>query len=174
MATKGFIELLRLADRGKKRQASQIDPQLRWSGVAFEVLGRQFVAPLGDVAEVIYVPESTPVPNTQKWVCGVANLRGRLLSLTHLSAFLSQSDYPLNSNNKVLCLNHAKHYCGVIVDQVFGIQHFNRQGYFQQAVDLPVELQEYCQGYFVHQNKAWHVFMFRDLLNSQRFLSPSQ
>ncbi|KAA8734439.1 chemotaxis protein CheW [Acinetobacter qingfengensis] len=173
MAAKGFIELLRLADRGKKRQVSQIDQTLRWSGVAFEILGRQFVAPLGDIAEVIYVPEWTPVPSTQKWACGVANIRGRLLSVSHLAAFLNHSVNEVKTDSKVLCLMHPKHYCGVIVDQVFGIQHFNQQSYFKQANDLPPELQEFCQGYFMYQSKPWHVFMFRDLLNNPRFLSPS-
>ena len=173
MAAKGFIELLRLADKGKKRQVSLIDPELRWSGVAFEMLGQYFVAPLGDVAEVIYTPEWTHVPKTQVWSCGVANIRGRLLSISDLPAFVSNIPTVFKSTNKVLCLTHPEHYCGVIVDQVFGIQHFNKRSYFKTAENLPTNLKEFCQGYFLHQNKAWHVFLLRDLLKNQKFMSPS-
>lgn len=173
MAAKGFIELLRLADRGKKRQVSLIDPQSRWSGVAFEILGKYFVAPLGDVAEVIYLPEWTPIPRTKVWSCGVANLRGRLLSITDLSAFIANSAIEIKPTSKILCLSHSEHYCGVIVDQVFGIQHFNTQSYFKKSDALSEPFKEFCQGHFIHQNKPWHVFMLRDLLNSQRFMNPS-
>ncbi len=173
MAAKGFIELLRLADRGKKRQVSLIEPDLRWSGVAFEMLGKYFVAPLGDVDEVIYVPEWTVLPNTKVWSCGIANLRGRLLSISSLPAFISNTAVEIKRNSKVLCLSHSEHYCGVLVDQVFGIQHFNKQSYFKKSDELSEQLQEFCQGYFMYQNKAWHVFMLRDLLNSQNFMNPS-
>lgn len=173
MAAKGFIELLRLADRGNRRQVGQVNSELRWSGIAFEMLGKLFVAPLGDVAEVIYLPEWTPVPQTEKWACGVANIRGRLLSISNLPAFVTNSSVEIKRSSKVLCLMHPEHYCGVIVDQVFGIQHFNKRSYFKKADDLPEQLQPFCQGYFMHQNKPWHVFMLRNLLNSQKFMSPS-
>lgn len=173
MAANGFIELLRLADRGRKRQVSQIDAESRWSGVAFEMLGKYFVAPLGDVAEVIYTPEWTNVPNTKIWSYGVANIRGRLLSIADLSAFISNTPTTVKRSSKVLCLTHSEHYCGVIVDQVFGIQHFNKHSYFKKSDDLSESLTEFCHGYFLHQNKPWHVFMLRDLLNSQNFMNPS-
>lgn len=172
MTTKGFIELLRLSDQIKKGQRHQIDQQSRWSGVAFEIFGTQFVAPLGDVEEVIHMPDWTPVPNTQAWICGVSNIRGRMYSLSHLSSFLGGTSNPVKRHNKVLCLNHLEHNCGVLVDRVFGIQHFDRHNYYQHAAGLPVHLQEFCQGYFVHQNKSWHVFLLRNLFNNQKFLSP--
>ena len=173
MAAKGFIELLRLADRGKKRQVSLIDPEQRWSGVAFEMLGKYFVAPLGDVSEVIYTPEWTHVPNTKNWSCGVANIRGRLLSIADLPSFILNTPSEIKRTSKVLCVAHPEHYCGVIVDQVFGIQHFNQLSYFKKANDIPEQLKEFCQGYFMYQNKPWHVFLLRELLNSQKFMNPS-
>ncbi|MFB2538957.1 MULTISPECIES: chemotaxis protein CheW [unclassified Acinetobacter] len=173
MAAKGFIELLRLSDRGRKTQLNQVDAENTWSGVAFEMLGQYFVAPLGDVNEVIYVPELTQIPNTKNWACGIANLRGRLLSVFHLPAFVKHVGADVDQNSKVMCLNHLEHYSGVIVDKVYGIQHFNTQSYFREAYDLDESIKKYCQGYFVHQNEIWHVFMLRELFNSQEFMSPS-
>lgn len=173
MAAKGFIELLRLADRGKRKQVSSIDPELRWSGVAFKMLGEYFVAPLGDISEVIYPPTYTPVQKTKSWVRGVANLRGRLLSITDLPAFVSNTAAEHKRDAKVLCLTHPEHYCGVLVDQVFGIQHFDQRGYFKKSNDLPEALDTYCQGYFIHQNTTWHVFMLRNLFDDAKFMNPS-
>lgn len=89
MAANGFIELLRLSKRGNKQYTATQNEVSRWSGIAFEMLGQYFVAPLGEISEVIYPPKYTPVPNTQAWVRGLANIRGRLLSVTDLSHFIS-------------------------------------------------------------------------------------
>lgn len=50
MAANGFIELLRLAKRGNKNYVSNENEVNRWSGIAFEMMGQYFVAPLGEVA----------------------------------------------------------------------------------------------------------------------------
>ena len=47
MAANGFIELLRLSKRGNKNYASVQNEAERWSGIAFEMRGQYFVAPLG-------------------------------------------------------------------------------------------------------------------------------
>ncbi len=48
MAANGFIELLRLSKRGNKNYADSEREVNRWSGIAFEMMGQYFVAPLGD------------------------------------------------------------------------------------------------------------------------------
>jgi twitching motility protein PilI len=58
----------------------------QWSGIGFRIAGQWFVAPMGEVAEVLREPRSSRVPGVQPWVCGVANLRGRLLPVMDLSA----------------------------------------------------------------------------------------
>ncbi len=47
MAANGFIELLRLSKRGNKNYADNESEVNRWSGIAFEMMGQYFVAPLG-------------------------------------------------------------------------------------------------------------------------------
>lgn len=57
-----------------------------WSGIGFSILNHRFVAPLGEVVEMLVVPEITRLPGTQSWVMGLANVRGRLLPLFDLEA----------------------------------------------------------------------------------------
>ena len=113
------------------------------------------------------------MPHTQSWSCGISNIRGRLLSISDLPAYVTDQSPGTGRAGKVMCLTHPEHYCGVMVDQVFGIQHFNTQSYFKYSKDLNGELDQFCQGYFMDKNKALHVFMLRDLLNNQRFMNPS-
>lgn len=90
MASFGFIELLRLADLAKARATGRHDSDYtQWIGIAFEVGGQEFVAPMGEVSEILAVPELTPIPLTKPWLLGVANVRGRLLPLADLAKFLT-------------------------------------------------------------------------------------
>lgn len=130
MAANGFIELLRLAKRGNKNYVSNENEVNRWSGIAFEMMGQYFVAPLGEVAEVIYPPKYTLVPNTQPWVVGLANIRGRLLSVADLAHYVSGHRSAYSPTQKVLCISHNDHYVGLVVDQVLGIQHFNKKSFW--------------------------------------------
>ena len=59
-----------------KQYASTQNEVSRWSGIAFEMLGAIFCCTIGEISEVIYPPKYTPVPNTQAWVRGLANIRG--------------------------------------------------------------------------------------------------
>lgn len=123
MAANGFIELLRLSKNGNKSYEATERQINRWSGIAFEILGQYFVAPLGEVFEVIYLPKCTSVPNAQPWVVGLANIRGRLLSILDLPYYISGEKSHHLSTQKVICIYHNDHYVGLLVDQVLGIQH---------------------------------------------------
>lgn len=175
MAARGFIELLRLADHGRRMQqdGGQELQGGRWSGIAFSVAGFDFVAPLGEVAEVIPVPSSTPVPQTKEWMSGLANVRGRLLPLTDLSLFLTLNPIESARHNKVIIVDQAAIYSGVVVDQVFGIQHFNKQSYFGDNKQLPSQISAYTQGYFDQQGRQWHVLLFSQLMQNHEFLNAS-
>lgn len=174
MAANGFIELLRLSKRGNKNYADNESEVSRWSGIAFEMMGQYFVAPLGEVSEVIYPPKYTPVPNVQGWVKGLANIRGRLLSVSDLAFYLSGQRSQFLPTQKVLCISHNDHYVGLIVDQVLGIQHFNKKGFFSKNNELEENLQTYCQGYFQQHNQAWNVFLFSRLLNDTQYMNASE
>ena len=174
MAANGFIELLRLSKRGNKNYADNENEVNRWSGIAFEMMGQYFVEPLGEVSEVIYPPKYTPVPNVQGWVRGLANIRGRLLSVSDLAFYLTGQRSQFLPTQKVLCISHNDHYVGLIVDQVLGIQHFNKKGFFSKNNQLEENLQTYCQGYFQQHNQAWNIFLFSRLLNDPQYMNASE
>lgn len=174
MAANGFIELLRLSKRGNKNYAGNEGEVNRWSGIAFEMMGQYFVAPLGEVSEVIYPPKYTEVPNVQSWVRGLANIRGRLLSVSDLANFITGQRTQFLPTQKVLCISHNDHYVGLIVDQVLGIQHFNKKSFFSENQDIDEKLKSFCQGYFHQHNQAWNVFLFSRLLNDPKYMNASE
>src|SRR5450759_4949428 len=58
------------------------------SKLGFRVGPDNWFVSLADVSEVIPVPAIMPVPLTQNWFRGVANVRGKLYSIGDFSAFL--------------------------------------------------------------------------------------
>ncbi|WP_343597530.1 chemotaxis protein CheW [Acinetobacter sp.] len=173
MAAKGFIELLRLSKRGNKNYTSTENEVTRWSGIAFEMLGQYFVAPLGEVSEVIYYPHTTAIPNSQPWLKGLANIRGRLLAVTDLPEFFSGTSNQNPQQQKVLCISHQDHYVGLAVDQVLGIQHFNKKSFFSSNSTLDQKLQQYCQGYFHQHQRHWNVFLFSRMLKDTDYMNAA-
>ncbi|MEB3767473.1 chemotaxis protein CheW [Acinetobacter sp. MD2] len=173
MAAKGFIELLRLAKRGNKNYTSTENEVTKWSGIAFEMMGQYFVAPLGEVSEVIYYPRMTAIPNSQSWLKGLANIRGRLLSVTDLPEFFSGRQHHNPLQQKVLCISHQDQYVGLAVDQVLGIQHFNKKSFFSNNQTLDQKLQKYCQGYFHQHQRHWNVFLFSRMLLDTDYMNAA-
>jgi twitching motility protein PilI len=176
MAAKGFIQLLRLSEKGRQRIQQGLEYQEdRWSGVAFVLGGTRYVAPLGEVAEVLRVPEFTPVHGVHHWLFGLSNVRGRLLPLVDLAEFTKVNrGYTIdNAKRKILVLDHGELFSGLLVDEVFGIQHFSKSSYESEIVDAPVSIHPYLQGGFKRSEQSWHIFMLSKLAADQRFLSAS-
>lgn len=174
MAANGFIELLRLSKRGNANYANIESHEKIWSGVGFELLGQYFVAPLGEVSEVIYPPLYTPIPNAQCWIKGLANVRGKLLSVTELSSFITEQNASCADGQKVICISQNEHYVGLVVDRVLGIQHFQKNSFFSNNNELDEKIKLYCHGYFPRQHLKWNIFLFSNLLNEPRFLNASK
>lgn len=175
MASNGFIELLRLADRAVKRKKGEhITAKTQWLGVAFILGGEQLIAPLGDVAEVLSMPDITPVPLAKPWLTGIANVRGRLLPITNMSSFLGiTSVKSRQSRQKLLVIDQPKIFSGLQVDEVLGIQTFNQRQY--EPIGLPPEspLANYTHGRFRQNDQTWYVFMPSFLTQDPRYLEAA-
>ena len=79
------FELLWQIDQRCRLLAADLPSQAvrpdRWSGIGFRLGEHWYVAPMGEVSEVLHEPRFTQLPGVKPWVKGVANLRGRLLPI---------------------------------------------------------------------------------------------
>lgn len=174
MASSGFIELLRLADLAKARATGRHDSDYtQWFGVAFEVAGQQLVAPMGEVSEILALPELTPIPLTKPWLLGVANVRGRLLPLVDLAKFLGLESRERLKSRKVMVIDQDGVFSGILVDQVMGMLQFTGLDY--QAVAMPEEspFAPYNHGMFTKDDKEWFVMMPSLLFANEDYLNAA-
>ncbi|WP_060480740.1 chemotaxis protein CheW [Pseudomonas sp. NBRC 111119] len=142
----------------------------QWSGIGFRIAGQWFVAPMGEVAEVLREPRSSRVPGVQPWVCGVANLRGRLLPVMDLGRFLGLGHATAGKQRRVLVLDHEDLFAGLLVDEVLGLQHFALDS-LQLAPPFPLAetAAPFVQGHF-HRARDWAIFSPFALAQAPGFL----
>ena len=175
MASQGFIELLRLADMAKARLSGRQGGQdFDWRGMVFEIGGQRLVAPMGEVSEVLTMPEYTSIPLSKPWLLGIANVRGRLLPLTDLAKLLEvSSQLPQMSQRKVIVIDHSTIFSGLIVDKVVGIEQFTREQYRAQTINSDSPFAPYNHGKFFKDQQDWFVFMPSLLALDPRYIDAA-
>ncbi|VVP04749.1 MULTISPECIES: chemotaxis protein CheW [Pseudomonas] len=150
---------------------SQPTRQNSWSGIGFRLGEYWYVAPMGEVSEVLHEPRFTQVPGVKPWVKGVANLRGRLLPIMDLCAFLGHELSVARRQRRVLVVEHQDVFAGLMVDEVFGLQHF-AQGSLEPVAANAVQgpMAAFVEGCFEGE-QTWWVFSPFALARSQGFMN---
>ena len=113
MSNPAFDALLDLAVLSRSSATGlpeKADVLVRWSGIGFSILGWKFVLPMGQVSELMEVPESTQLPGVQPWVVGLANVRGRLLPLFDLPMYFGGHLSAYKKRHRVLVLETQNFY----------------------------------------------------------------
>jgi len=179
-----FNALLDLAQRSKrsaKGLPSQIETVQQWSGIGFNVLDHYFVAPMGEISELLELPSYTKLPGVQPWVLGVANVRGRLLPLIDLAVFLGGRLNSSRKQHRVLVLEANGLYSGVVVDAALGMQHFPVSSYSQEMTELPEAAQAFVEGSYSQNRGAvggdaslWYVFSPAKLAEEPSFVNAAR
>jgi chemotaxis signal transduction protein len=91
--------------------------------IVFTLGGQRLAVPLRAVVEVAACPAITPLPRTADWLCGVAMLRGKIVSVTDLARLL-QLERETEAGSKLVVLNSRYHgsTTALLVDRLQGIR----------------------------------------------------
>lgn len=144
--------------------------QQGWSGIGFRMGERYYVAPMGEVDEILHEPRFATLPGVKPWVKGIANLRGRLLPIMDLHAFFGHELSPLRKQRRVLVIDHHDVFAGLLVDEVLGMQHFSERSLMpDSADDSDRNIAPFVQGRFLRE-QIWRVFSPRVLVQSSGFM----
>lgn len=80
-------------------------------------IGREtYGVPISLVREIVRVPEITVVPNAQKYVEGVINLRGKIISVVDLRKRFGETDVQSNKKNRIVVVELENRTVGLIVN----------------------------------------------------------
>lgn len=149
---------------------SQEEVAQTWAGVGFRMGNRYYVAPMGEVGEILYEPRYTQLPGVKGWVKGVANVRGRLLPVVDLCGYFGLELSPLRKQRRLLVVDHQEVFAGLTVDEVFGMQHFSVDDFSELMPQVEGAIRPFLYGVF-QRERPWLVFSPRALAASADFLT---
>jgi twitching motility protein PilI len=171
-------ELLRAMERLAWRAAGEEGnggASREWVGIGFRLGEERFVAAREEVREVMALPSSTTrIPGVKAWVTGLANVRGQLLTVVDLKAFLGGAATRPGRETRVLVLNHRELGAGLLVDEVLGFRRFEETSRGDAPAEVPLRCERFLTGTFRQQEQAWPVFGLMRLAESPAFLHAAK
>lgn len=168
-----FDILEALDQRGRQRAVvlpTSEEVRQQWTGIGFRLGGRNLVANLDEVAEVLTCPPLLQIPHTQSWVKGLANVRGNLLPVMDLNAFLGYRPVFMTSFTRVMVIQQGGIYAGLLVDEVLGMRHFFAEERGAVPADVGDALEAFVSGVFIRDGSTWLMFSMRSLAAAPEFL----
>jgi twitching motility protein PilI len=172
------FELLREIDR-RCRAAAQGQPEAvatgaEWVGIAFRLGGEAFLLAREETREVLAFPGAvTRVPGARAWVRGLSNVRGQLLPIVDLRAFLGAGLTTVSRGTRVLIAHHREIPAGLVVDEVMGFRRFYESEFSSDLPPTLLRCEPYLAGAFKRGAEVWPVFSVKTLLESQQFLQAA-
>ena len=154
-----FTILAGLAERSRQIAAELPaigNAQRLWNGLGFTLLGNQFVAPMSEVGELMRVPQATRLPGVKPFVLGIANVRGRLMSILDLATFFGSKTSHSRSLRRVLTVEDEEQYFGFIIDESLGMQHFPQEA-FEEGIEVDSMFQPFVKGGFRVGTSEWPI-----------------
>ncbi len=104
---------------------------------------------------------------------GLANVRGQLLPVIDLRAFLGNGATPHARNARVIVANHRDIPAGLLVDEVLGFRRFADAEFTSEVPSSIVRCERYVAGSFRRADEKWPVIALRTLLEDPAFQAAS-
>lgn len=175
--THPFDLLLEISKRSQLRTdeaASDIvQPSAMMGKLALRVDTLHLMVSMDDIEEIIPLPPLTYVPGVKPWLIGIANLRGTVISVVNLSAFLVNKASVPNTHSRVIVISLGEWSYGLLVDEIIGMRHFPAANKITLNNAINEELKTYVKEAYSGEEKTWLVFNVDALLHSPHFLDAA-
>jgi twitching motility protein PilI len=128
---------------------------------------------MDDVAEIIPVPRITRVPGVKRWLLGIANLRGKVVSVSDLRDFLTGRPTVQLPGSQIVVMHAGGWDYGLLVDEIVGMRHFGPQQRLPSLEEVDADLRPYVAEGFRNDQQIWLAFDTGKLLADPRFLNAA-
>ncbi len=163
----------RLASRLQAARTEGV--QASW--LAVEAAGARYLFPLTQSGEIFPFANAQPVPYTQPWFLGVANLRGGLYGVVDLAAFVSGRAPAVRSDatraeSRLVALNATLEVnCALLIDRLAGLRNLDA---FSSSSEPGEDSPGYFgSGYTDAGGAYWQEINLQALSQQPQFLSIS-
>jgi len=146
-----------------------------WVGIGIRLGEERFVIAREEVAEVLMVPSViTRVPGGKSWMNGLANIRGRLLPVVDLKAFLGSGVTATGRAARILMTNIDEYSVGILVDEVFGFRRFVEREYSTEIPGMAMRGEAFLTGSYRRGIESWPVLSMACLQESSEFRQAAE
>ena len=156
-----------------KSKSSRKDIKNAWSGVGFSICGQTLVAPIGEVIEIITVPDYTFIPAVRPWMLGLANVRGRLLPIVDVEQFFGGRLSGGKRDHRVLVIEINGEQIGLVVSKVFGLQHFATESIVPVDKTEDQVFLKFVDAVCIENEQKWYRFSPATLATDAEFDNAS-
>jgi twitching motility protein PilI len=147
------------------------------SWLAVEADGSKYLFPLAQSGEIFPFASAQPVPYTQAWFLGVANLRGGLHGVVDLASFVAgrapaaRSD-TARAESRLVALNSALEVnCALLIDRLAGLR--NVDAFASSSEPAEGSPHYFGSGYTDANGTFWQEINLQALSQQPQFLSIS-
>lgn len=149
-------------------ESGSVEP--RRVGIGIRIGDHRLVVSADDVEEVLRLPRVTRIPGAKGWLRGLANLRGALMPVIDLHAFLCGESTEPSRASRVLSIKIDEDtLVGLQVDVVLGLKQLPPAPRLDSAGVSPGWLRPYLSGAFRDEDELWCVFELGRLLATPEF-----
>lgn len=141
----------------------------QWVGLGFRVGDEQLVTAMGQIREVVPVVPLTPVSRTRSWMRGIANVRGTLLTVVDLQAYLGYEPVAIDQYSRLIVINDDNLQGCILVNRLQGLRHFDPVQDRCAVEGVPDSLAPYVIGGLAKEQEQWLVFDINKLVEDRTF-----
>lgn len=151
----------------------QIEAPGLWRGIGFRVGQRFLVSSIAEVNEILTFPLLTIVPGTRSWLLGVANIRGNLVPVVDLRAFIEGERSQLGDTTRVLLVRQQGGTVGLLVDEVLGQRNFTDEQRVPAAAEDGSRYARFLVDHYQLGGVHWGMFSMVALARTPEFLQAA-
>lgn len=174
------VEILRHFEEKANNHSNRLpraddDDGESWRGIGFRLNECLLVVPIVEVREVLPYPKVHRLPGAKPWIKGIANVRGRLVTVVDTKQFVGGFATNLQKTARVLLVEHEEVVVGLIVDEVLGIQVFYDDDVHGSSTPEQFGWLRSCvSGCFRDDNVEWGSCSFQGILNNSEFANAAE
>ncbi|HRD64589.1 MAG TPA: chemotaxis protein CheW [Candidatus Competibacter sp.] len=172
------FDILSKLDQRVRERAPTVEASAQLSEIRGQLAARlgswNLLFSMDDVAEIIPIPRNiTRVPGVKRWLLGIANLRGRVISVSDLRDFVTDRPTVQSPGSQIVIFRVNEWDYGLLVDEIIGMRHFGPQHRLPSLDAVEESLRLYVVEAFWSDNQCWMVFNTRKLLAEPKFLNAA-
>jgi twitching motility protein PilI len=141
----------------------------QWVGLGFKVGDAQLVAAMGQIQEVVPCVPLASVQRTRSWMRGIANIRGTLVTVIDLQAYLGLEPVIIDQYSRLIVINDDALQGCLLVNRLQGLRHFDPVQDRCEIGQVQGNLAQYVVGGLCREQQKWLVFDINRLVSDRNF-----